>query len=70
LAAQMPLLAMRALPLEPQTVAICVSTVYSRYHYMADVLAGIAVGAMGFSVGTWLMRRRGALPGTKASVGE
>ncbi len=54
----------------PFFVAMCVSTVYGRYHYMADVIAGIAVGAMGFSVGTWLMRQRGALPGTKAKVGE
>jgi membrane-associated phospholipid phosphatase len=37
---------------------MCVSTVYGRYHYMADVLGGLAVGMMGFSVGTRLMRRR------------
>jgi hypothetical protein len=37
---------------------------------MADVLGGIAIGAMGFSVGTWLMQRRGALPGTEANAGE
>ena len=54
----------------PFFVAMCVSTVYGRYHYMADVLAGIAVSAMGFSVGTWLMRRRGALPETEANVRE
>jgi membrane-associated phospholipid phosphatase len=50
----------------PFFVSMCVSTVYGRYHYMADVLAGIAVGAMGFSVGTWLMQRRGALPEIEA----
>jgi membrane-associated phospholipid phosphatase len=50
----------------PFFVSMCVSTVYGRYHYMADALAGIAVGTMGFSAGTWLMQRRGALPEMKA----
>ena len=42
----------------PFFAGMCVSTVYGRYHYMADVLGGLAVGMMGFSVGTRLMRRR------------
>ncbi len=54
----------------PFFVGMCISTVYGRYHYMADVLGGIAVGAMGFSAGTRLMQRRGALPGTEATTGE
>ena len=33
---------------------MCVATVYGRYHYVADVLAGIAVGAA-----AWLARRNG-----------
>lgn len=45
----------------PFFVAMCISTVYGRYHYMADVLGGVAIGAMGFSVGTWMMRRRGSV---------
>jgi membrane-associated phospholipid phosphatase len=40
---------------------MCVSTVYGRYHYIADVLAGIAVGAIGLAAGSWLMERKGAL---------
>ena len=54
----------------PFFVGVCVSTVYGRYHYMADVLGGIVVGTMGFSAGTWLMRRRGTVPGTEASAEE
>jgi membrane-associated phospholipid phosphatase len=54
----------------PFFVTMCISTVYARYHYMADVLGGIAVGTMGFSVGTWLLRRRGALPKAEASAGD
>ncbi|HXQ24951.1 MAG TPA: phosphatase PAP2 family protein [Candidatus Acidoferrales bacterium] len=46
----------------PFFASMCVATVYGRYHYVADVLAGLVVGAMGFSVGTYLVRRSGALP--------
>jgi len=46
----------------PFFIAMCVANVYGRYHYVADVIAGIAVGAAGFSAGTRLMDRRGALP--------
>jgi membrane-associated phospholipid phosphatase len=45
----------------PFFISMCVSTVYGRYHYIADVLSGIAVGALGFAAGSWLMERRGAL---------
>jgi membrane-associated phospholipid phosphatase len=54
----------------PFFVSMCVSTVYGRYHYMADVVSGIAVGAMGFSVGTRLIERTGALPKQEASARE
>jgi membrane-associated phospholipid phosphatase len=46
----------------PFFISMCVSTVYGRYHYIADVLAGIAVGALGFAAGSWLMELQGALP--------
>jgi membrane-associated phospholipid phosphatase len=45
----------------PFFICMCVSTVYGRYHYVADVLAGIVVGAIGFAVGSWLMEQRGAV---------
>jgi membrane-associated phospholipid phosphatase len=48
----------------PFFICMCVATVYGRYHYVADVIAGIAVGAAGFSAGTRLMERGGALPET------
>ena len=42
----------------PFFVAMCVATVYGRYHYVADVIAGIAVGAIGWAAGErWLQRR-------------
>jgi membrane-associated phospholipid phosphatase len=46
----------------PFFASMCVATVYGRYHYVADVLAGIVVGAIGFAVGSWMMERKGALP--------
>jgi len=46
----------------PFFASMCVATVYGRYHYVADVLAGLVVGAMGFTLGTTLMKRTGALP--------
>jgi len=43
----------------PFFVAMCVATVYGRYHYVADVIAGIAVGAIGWAAGQVLMERGG-----------
>ncbi len=36
---------------------MCVATVYGRYHYVADVIAGIAVGSIGWAAGQRLMRK-------------
>jgi len=46
----------------PFFLSMCVATVYGRYHYIADVLAGIVVGAIGWAAGQWLMEREGAVP--------
>ncbi|HXW62428.1 MAG TPA: phosphatase PAP2 family protein [Candidatus Acidoferrales bacterium] len=46
----------------PFFVSMCVATVYGRYHYVADVLAGLAVGGIGFVLGQWLLTKKGALP--------
>ena len=40
----------------PFFLAMCVATVYGRYHYVADVIAGVAVGAIGWTAGETLMR--------------
>jgi len=50
----------------PFFASMCVATVYGRYHYVADVFAGLAVGTAGFVAGEWLMRRRNALPNAEA----
>lgn len=46
----------------PFFLSMCVATVYGRYHYVADVLAGLAVGAAGFALGSRLTRSRSTLP--------
>jgi membrane-associated phospholipid phosphatase len=46
----------------PLFVAMCVSTIYGRYHYIADVFAGILVGAVGFILAERLMTLPGANP--------
>lgn len=46
----------------PFFASMCVATVYGRYHYVADVLAGLAVGVIGWAAGQYLMNRQGALP--------
>ena len=46
----------------PLFLAMCVATVYGRYHYIADVLAGILVGAAGFWIGRPLMNGAAAVP--------
>jgi membrane-associated phospholipid phosphatase len=46
----------------PFFLSMCVATVYGRYHYVADVLAGIVVGAIGWAAGQWMTERESAVP--------
>jgi membrane-associated phospholipid phosphatase len=46
----------------PFFICMCVATVYGRYHYVADVLAGLLTGLWGFCAGQWLIARPGAVP--------
>ncbi len=42
----------------PLFAAMCVSTVYGRYHYVADIFGGLVVGAAGFWIAQkWEVRR-------------
>ena len=42
----------------PFAVCMCVSTVWGRYHYVADVLGGIVTGTLGYVIGSWLLKRK------------
>jgi len=46
----------------PLFIAMCVSTIYCRYHYIADVFAGILVGSIGVILADRLMSLSGADP--------
>jgi membrane-associated phospholipid phosphatase len=37
---------------------MCVSTVWGRYHYVADIFGGMVTGTLGYVIGAWLMRKR------------
>jgi len=52
----------------PLVAAMCASTVWGRYHYAADVLAGMVTGTLGFVLGMWLMRTRNAVPGGERAL--
>jgi membrane-associated phospholipid phosphatase len=45
----------------PLYVGMCFSTIWGRYHYCADVLAGVLTGTLGYLIGSWIMRRPKAI---------
>src|SRR6266481_5336772 len=48
----------------PFVLCMCVSTVYVRNHYVADVLGGMVTGTLGYVIGGWVMKTRGAVATT------
>jgi len=42
----------------PFVACMCVSTVYVRNHYVADVLGGLVTGTLGYVIGSWMVRTR------------
>jgi membrane-associated phospholipid phosphatase len=45
----------------PLVVCMCVSTIWGRYHYVADIFGGTVTGTLGYVIGRWLLRSRGAV---------
>jgi membrane-associated phospholipid phosphatase len=45
----------------PGVLSMCVSTVYVRNHYVADVFGGMVTGTLGYVIGSWVMKTRGAV---------
>jgi len=45
----------------PVFLCMCFSTIWGRYHYVADVFGGITTGTLGYVIGTRIMRRKGAV---------
>ena len=54
----------------PFVLCMCVSTVYVRNHYVADVLGGMFTGTLGYVIGSWLMKTRGAVAMLKGRPAE
>jgi len=51
----------------PLVTCMCASTIWGRYHYVADVLAGLVTGTLGYWLGSKIMRHRRAVTGEPAS---
>lgn len=47
--------------LAPAVFFMCVSTIWGRYHYIADVFGGMVTGTLGYLIGEWVMRKKGAV---------
>jgi membrane-associated phospholipid phosphatase len=45
----------------PLVICMCASTIWGRYHYIADVFAGLLTGTLGYWLGSWIMRHRRAV---------
>jgi membrane-associated phospholipid phosphatase len=42
----------------PLVLCMCASTVWGRYHYVADIFGGVLTGTLGYLIGKWLMKTR------------
>ncbi len=42
----------------PLVLCMCVSTVWGRYHYVADIFGGMITGTLGYVIGRWVIRKR------------
>jgi len=47
----------------PFVWCMCVSTVYVRNHYVADVLGGMVTGTLGYVIGKWVVKKQNLMPG-------
>jgi membrane-associated phospholipid phosphatase len=48
-------------PMLPLITAMCFSTIWGRYHYVADIFGGIITGTLGYVIGNWIMKSRRAV---------
>jgi membrane-associated phospholipid phosphatase len=45
----------------PVFLCMCFSTIWGRYHYVVDVLAGMVTGTLGYVIASWIIERPGAI---------
>jgi membrane-associated phospholipid phosphatase len=46
----------------PLVLCMCVSTVWGRYHYVADIFGGVITGTLGYMIGGWVIKMRSPVP--------
>jgi membrane-associated phospholipid phosphatase len=51
----------------PLVLCMCISTVWGRYHYVADIFGGMITGTLGYVIGAWAMKKRGAVAASAES---
>jgi membrane-associated phospholipid phosphatase len=42
----------------PLVLCMCASTVWGRYHYLADVFGGVVTGTLGYVIGKWVVAKK------------
>ena len=52
----------------PLVFLMCVSTIWGRYHYIADIFGGMLTGTLGYVIGSWVMKRKGAVTTAGAGI--
>lgn len=52
----------------PFVACMCVSTVYVRNHYVADVLGGMGTGTLGYVVGGWVIARNQVIAESRTTL--
>jgi membrane-associated phospholipid phosphatase len=52
----------------PMVFLMCASTIWGRYHYVADIFGGILTGTLGYIIGSWLMRKNRAVATDRTSA--
>jgi membrane-associated phospholipid phosphatase len=52
----------------PLVTVMCASTIWGRYHYVADIFGGILTGTLGYFIGRWLITKHGALATDRRTI--
>ena len=52
----------------PLVFVMCVSTIWGRYHYIADIFGGIVTGTLGYVIGSWVMEGKRAVTTDSAGI--
>ena len=52
----------------PLVLCMCASTVWGRYHYVADIFGGMITGTLGYVIGRWVMLKQEKISGRVLGV--